>query len=337
MKAYAVHTPGGLDHLRLVDRPDPGEPGPGEIRVAIQGCSLNPHDLGVILGNIPSENGRVPLADGCGVVEAVGAGVTDFQPGDLAVSCFFPDWQTGRPVVGDFSRTPGDGMDGFAQDHVVRPATAFTRAPSGYDAVEAATITTAGLTAWRALVTEGALKAGDLVLLLGTGGVSIWALQIARMMGARVAITSSSDEKLERARELGAEFCINYAETPDWGRKARDWTGGEGFDHVVEVGGLATLAQSIEAVRLGGRIAMIGVLTGFSGEVPTAALMFRQARLQGLIVGSREDQIDFVRALDHAALRPVIDRRFSRDHLADACQLEISGGHFGKIGLEWGR
>jgi NADPH:quinone reductase-like Zn-dependent oxidoreductase len=335
MKAYALAAPGGLDRLRLVDRSEPGEPGPGEIRVVMRGLSINPHDLGVILGHIPAEDGRVPLADGCGVVDAVGPGVVEFRPGDLAVSCFFADWAAGRPTVGDFSRTPGDGMDGFAQDIVVRPAAAFTRAPSGYDAVEAASITTAGLTAWRSLVREGPLKAGDSVLLLGTGGVSIWALQIARLFGARVAITSSSDAKLERARGLGAEFCINYAEHPDWGKKALDWTGGEGFDHVLEVGGPRTLAHSIEAVRLGGRIAMIGVLTGFSGEVPTAALMFKQARLQGLIVGSREDQLDFIRALDAAAMRPVIDRRFDQDSLVDACRYAISGEHFGKIGIEW--
>lgn len=335
MKAYALAAPGGLDRLRLVERPDPGAPGPGEIRVAMRGLSINPHDLGVIMGRIPSADGRVPLADGCGVVEAVGEGVADFVPGDLAVSCFFADWATGRPPVGDFSRTPGDGIDGFAQDIMVRPAVAFTRAPTGYDAVEAASITTAGVTAWRALVREGHLKAGDTVLLLGTGGVSIWALQIARLFGARVAITSSSDAKLERARALGAEFCVNYAEHPEWGQKVLEWTGGEGFDHVLDVGGPGTLPQSITAVRLGGRIAMIGVLTGFAGEVPTAALMFRQARLQGLIVGSREDQLDMVRALDAGGLRPVIDRRFDRDGLVDACRHAQSGTHFGKIGIAW--
>jgi NADPH:quinone reductase-like Zn-dependent oxidoreductase len=335
MKSYTLASPGGLDRLCLVDRPDPGEPGPGEIRVVMRGLSINPHDLGVILGRIPTEDGRVPLADGCGEVEAVGSGVEEFRPGDLVVSCFFSDWSTGRPTIGDFSRTPGDGVHGFAQDIVVRPATAFTRAPLRYDAVEAATITTAGLTAWRSLVREGQLKAGDSVLLLGTGGVSIWGLQIARLFGARVAITSSSDAKLERARALGAEFCLNYAEHPDWGKKALDWTGGEGFDHVLDVGGPGTVAQSITAVRLGGRIAMIGVLTGFSGEVPTAALMFKQARLQGLIVGSREDQLDFIRALDAGALRPVIDRRFDRDGLVDACRYAVSGEHFGKIGIEW--
>ncbi len=335
MKAMTLRSPAGLDRLTMEDRVDPGQPGPGEIRVALHGSSLNFHDLGVVLGRMPTEDGRIPLADGAGVVESVGAGVTEFAPGDLVVSCFFPDWQDGTPTIGDFSRTPGDGIDGFAREHIVLPATAFTRAPSGYDAVEAATITTAGLTAWRALVVDGKLKAGDTVLLLGTGGVSIWALQLAKQMGATVAITSSSDEKLERARSLGADFLVNYRAQQDWGRVVRDWTGGRGVDHVVEVGGPGTLAQSIEAVRVGGHISLIGVLTGGAGDVPTAALMSKQARLQGLIVGSRREQQDFVRALEAGGIRPIVDRRFSLGELADAFRFEMSGEHFGKIGVEW--
>lgn len=335
MKAIALRSPAGLDRLLVEDRPDPGEPGAGEIRVALHGSSLNFHDLGVATGRMPAADGRIPLADGAGVVERVGAGVTEFAPGDRVVSCFFPDWQDGAPQAGDFRRTPGDGIDGFAQEYVVRPATAFTHAPRQFDAVEAATLTTAGLTAWRALVVDGQLKAGDVVLLLGTGGVSIWALQIAKLMGATVAITSSSGEKLERARQLGADFGVNYREQAEWGRAVRDWTGGRGVDHVVEVGGPGTLAQSIAAVRMGGHIALIGVLTGASGEVPTAALMARQARLQGLIVGSRRAQQDLVRALDASSIRPVVDRRFALDRLAEAFRLEMAGGHFGKIGIAW--
>lgn len=335
MKAIALRSPGGLDRLEMEDRPDPGEPGPGQIRVALHGSSLNFHDLGVATGRMPSADGRVPLADGGGVVEAVGAGVTEFTPGDPVVSCFFPDWQDGPPTVGNFARVPGDGIDGFAQEHAVLPATAVTRAPKSYDAVESATITTAGLTAWRALIVDGTLKPGDTVLLLGTGGVSIWALQIAKLTGAIVAITSSSDEKLERARGLGADFTLNYRTQENWGRAVRDWTGGRGVDHFVEVGGPGTLAQSIEAVRVGGHISLIGVLTGRAGEVPTAALMAKQARLQGLIVGSRREQQDFVRAIDAGALKPVVDRRFPLEQLAEAFRFEMSGGHFGKIGVEW--
>ena len=335
MKTMALRSPIGLDTLAAEERADPGDPGPGEIRVALHGSSLNYHDLGVATGRMASADGRIPLADGAGLVEAVGDGITDVAVGDMVVSCFFPDWQDGTPTVGDFSRTPGDGIDGFARDHVVLPASAFTRAPQGYDAVEAATITTAGLTAWRALVVDGKLKAGDTVLLLGTGGVSIWALQIAKLMGATVAITSSSGDKLDRARDLGADFTVNYRERQGWGAAVRDWTGGRGVDHVVEVGGPGTLAQSIEAVRVGGHISLIGVLTGASGDVPTAALMAKQARLQGLIVGSRREQQDFVRALDGSTIRPVIDRRFPLDRLADAFRYEMSAAHFGKIGIEW--
>lgn len=332
MKAMILDAPGGLDRLRPVDRPDPGAPGPGMIRVRLHATSLNYHDYGVVAGRMPTRDGRIPMADGAGIVEAVGEGVSDFAAGDPVVSCFFPDWQEGPPRIGDFSRVPGDGIDGYACEFVVAPATAFTRAPKGYDHAEAATITTAGLTAWRSLVVDGGLKAGDRVLVLGTGGVSIWALQIARMMGAEVAVTSSSDEKLDRARSLGAAHIINYRTHPEWGKLVHAWAG-EGVDHVIEVGGPGTLAQSIDAVRIGGHIGLIGVLTGFAGDVPTATLMSKQARLQGLIVGSRRMQMEFVRALDEAPFRPVIDRRFALDDLADAFRYQESGDHFGKIAV----
>ena len=334
MKAMILDAPGGLDRLRLVDRPDPGVPGPGMIRVRLHATSLNYHDYGIVSGNMPTQDSRVPMSDGAGIVEAIGEGVTDFDIGDAVVSCFFPEWHEGPARVGDFATVPGDGIDGYAREAVIAPATAFTRTPKGYDHAEAATITTAGLTAWRSLVVDGGLKAGDRVLVLGTGGVSIWALQIAKLMGASVAVTSSSDAKLEQARALGADYTVNYREQEQWGRPVHDWADG-GVDHVIEVGGPATLAQSIEAVRIGGHIGLIGVLTGVSGQVPTAALMAKQARLQGLIVGSRRMQRDFVRALDASDIRPVIDRRFALEELADAFRHQESGGHFGKIVATW--
>jgi NADPH:quinone reductase-like Zn-dependent oxidoreductase len=266
-------------------------------------------------------------------VEAVGPGVTELAPGDHVVSVFFPQWQDGPQGTGDFSSTPGNGVDGYAREVVVRPATWFTRSPRNYSDTEAATLTTAGLTAWRALVVDGGIKPGDTVLALGTGGVSIFALQIAKASGATVIITSSSDDKLQRARQLGADHTINYKAQPDWGKQVLELTGGHGADHVVEVGGPGTLPQSITAVAQGGHIALIGVLTGLSGIVPTAQLMGRNARIQGLIVGSRRHQQDFVRAIDATGLKPVVDRTFPLESIADAFSLEAAGGHFGKIGL----
>ncbi|GLQ50044.1 NAD(P)-dependent alcohol dehydrogenase [Dyella flava] len=336
MKAAVIRTPGGLDRIEIHDVADPGRPGPGQIRVALHATSLNFHDLLVANGGIPTVDGRIMMSDGAGMVEAVGDGVVEFKPGDHVVSCFFPQWQDGLPSgpVGVFTDTPGDGIDGFASHFSVRPATAFTRAPRGWSHAEAATITTAGLTAWRALVGDGQIKAGDTVLVLGTGGVSIAALQIAKMMGAAVIATSSSDEKLERARALGADHVINYRQVPDWGKRVQDLTGG-GVDHVVESGGPGTLAQSIASVRVGGHISLIGVLTGIQGDVPTVKLMAKQARLQGLMVGSRRQQQDYVAALEQSGVSPVLDRSFSLDQLADAFRYQSSGTHFGKIAVEW--
>lgn len=335
MKLASLANPGGLEQLSVADGPEPGEPGPGEIRVRIRASSLNFHDYSVVTGRIPTDDGRIPMSDGAGVVEAVGANVSDFQVGDHVVSTFFPRWLDGEAAIADFSTTPGDGVDGYARELVVAPAQAFTLAPAGFSHGEAATLTTAGLTAWRALVVNGGLKAGDTVLTLGTGGVSIFAVQFARMMGARVIATSSSDEKLQRLRDLGAEETINYKTTPAWGQKVQELTGGRGVDHVIEVGGPGTLPESIDAVRIGGHISLIGVLTGRAGDVPTAKLMAKQARLQGLIVGSRTQQQDMVRAIEVNGLRPVVDRTFPLEDIAEAFRYEEAGKHFGKICLEF--
>ena len=335
MKAIALRTPGGLGRLTVIDLADPGPPARGEIRVRLHACSLNYHDYGVVSREGWSVDGRIPMSDGAGVVEAVGDGVAEFAPGDHVVSCFFPTWHDGPAKIGDFATVPGDGVDGYAREAVTAPATHFTRAPRGFSHAEAATLTTAGLTAWRALVVEGGLKAGDTVLVLGTGGVSIFALQFAKLMGATVVATSSSDGKLERARAMGADHTINYRTHADWGAQVRDWTGGRGVDHVIEVGGPGTLPQSIKAVRVGGHIALIGVLTGRGGEVPTGALMAKQARLQGLIVGSRREQADMVRAIEATGFRSSIDRSFGLAEIADAFRYQESGAHFGKICLEF--
>ncbi|WP_439893414.1 zinc-dependent alcohol dehydrogenase family protein (plasmid) [Ralstonia sp. 25C] len=333
MKAITLRQPAGLDHLQRVDLPDPGQPRAGEIRVRIHASSLNFHDLGVVLGRMPTADGRIPMSDGAGIVEAVGEGVDEFAVGDSVVSTFFPTWLDGGATLSDFQTVPGDGVDGYACEYVVRPAQWFTHAPRGYTHAEAATLTTAGLTAWRALVVDARIKAGDTVLVLGTGGVSIFALQFAKLMGASVIATSSSDEKLERVRALGADHTINYRRDADWAAKVLEVTQGRGVDQVIEVGGPDTLAQSIRACRTGGHIALIGVLTGIEGALPTVELMRRHQTLQGLIVGSRRHQQDMVRAIEATGMKPVIDQTFPLDEIAQAFAHQAAGKHFGKLCL----
>lgn len=335
MQVVNLRAPAGLDQLTLNDVDEPGEPGAGEIRVRLHASSLNFHDYLVASGKSPTDDNRIPMSDGAGIVDAIGQGVEEFAVGDAVVSTFFPQWLEGPARVSDFKTVPGDGIDGYAREQVVRPSHYFTHAPKGYTHAEAATLTTAGLTAWRALIVDGGLKAGDTVLTLGTGGVSIFAIQIAKAMGARVIATSSSDDKLKRLRELGADETLNYRQEPEWGKRVKALTDGEGADHVIEVGGPGTLPQSIEAVATAGHISLIGVLTGVGGDIPTAKLMAKQARLQGLIVGSRRDQIEMIRALETTGLKPVIDRSFALAELADAFRHQESGKHFGKICLEF--
>ncbi|MCC3253351.1 NAD(P)-dependent alcohol dehydrogenase [Xanthomonas campestris pv. campestris] len=335
MRGIRLQQPAGLASLTSVELPDPGQPAAGQIRVRLHASSLNFHDLGIVSGQMPTADGRIPMSDGAGVVEAVGEAVSDFAVGDHVVSTFFPQWLDGEPLHAGFATTPGDGVDGYARSAVVAAAQAFTHAPRGYSHAEAATLTTAGVTAWRALVVNGRIKAGDTVLVLGTGGVSIFALQFAKAMGATVIVTSSSDQKLETARTLGADHCINYRQHTEWAAQVLEITNGRGVDHVVEVGGPGTLAQSIKAARVGGHIALIGVLTGAAGPVPTAEMMGRQQRLQGLVVGSRRHQQELVRALDGLPLRPVIDRSFALEDIAEAFALQHAGGHLGKIVLEF--
>ncbi|CAN5495944.1 NAD(P)-dependent alcohol dehydrogenase [soil metagenome] len=331
MKAIKVTGTGNLDDLRIVELPEPKAPGPGEIRVRIHASSLNYHDYGVVSRNDPGKAGRIPMSDGAGIVEAIGTGVTEFAAGDAVVSTFFPLWFDGGATHGDFATVPGDGVDGYAREIVVQPASYFTHAPKDFSYAEAATLTTAGLTAWRALIGDGHLKAGDTVLTLGTGGVSIFALQFAKAMGARIIVTSSSDEKLERVKAMGADHTVNYRSDPQWGEAVKRWTGGRGADHVIELGGPGTLAQSIAAVRVGGHISLIGTVTGRAGEVPTAAMMIKQVRLQGLIVGSRRQQQEMVAGLETSGIKPVIDRSFALADLGAAFAYEKSAKHLGKI------
>lgn len=332
--AVRVGSPASLDTLLPATADDPGQPGPGEIRVKLQASSLNYHDFAVVCGMIPAEAGRIPLSDGAGVVEAVGPGVTQFKPGDLVVSTFFPDWLDGTPPSSAFTRVPGDGIDGYARAAVVTPEHWFTPVPHGYSAAEAATLTCAGLTAWRALFVDNAIRPGSTVLVQGSGGVSVFALQFAKAAGARVIATSSSDTKLDRLKALGADALINYKDTPAWGMKAMELTGGSGVDCVVEIGGSGTLDQSMLATRVGGHVALIGVLAGFAGPVQTALLMAKNLRVQGLTVGSRKQQLDMIAGINQNGIKPVISDHFPLASLADGFRHQAANAHFGKIVID---
>jgi NADPH:quinone reductase-like Zn-dependent oxidoreductase len=325
----------GLDRLRPVTLPDPGAPGPGEMRVRLHATSLNFHDLGVANGRIPTVEGRIPMADGAGVVEEVGSNVTEFYPGDHVISTFFPDWHTGPCTTVGFGSVPGDGIDGYARQVVLAPPTFFTRAPAGYSYAEAATITTAAVTAWRALVLDARLQRDQTVLVLGTGGVSIFALQIALALGANVIVTSSSRSKLERARRLGATHTVNYLERPDWANAVLELTDGTGVDCVVEVGGVGTIAESVQAVALGGFVSIIGGLTGFTAPFDLRSVVLKQVRMQGLVVGSREHQQRCVGMFEEVKIAPVIDRTFALEDLRAAFEYQGAGAHFGKVCVEW--
>ena len=330
MKVAAIQKPGGLDKILIQERPDPVA-GPGEILVRVKASSLNFHDLAVATGMIPNVDGRIPMSDGAGEVVALGAGVTQFQVGDTVLSLFFPNWQNGDPDLKNLIGVPGDHIDGFAAELVAMPASAFTRAPANYSMEEAATLPCAALTAWRALMVEARIKPGDWVLTQGTGGVSIFALQFAKAAGARVIATSSSPAKLAKLKELGADHVINYKETPKWGAMAKQLTGGRGVDEVVEIGGAGTLGQSIAACKVSGHISLIGVLTGVSGEVPTAQLFSANITLKGITVGSRQAQEDMISAIETHNIKPLISDRFPLDQLKAAFELQVAQKHFGKI------
>ena len=333
MKVAALKSPGGLDKIVIEDRPQPVA-GPGQILVRVRASSLNFHDFAVVAGMIRTPDGRIPMSDGAGEVVAVGEGVTRFQVGDPVLSTFFPNWPAGGPKLERLIGVPGDNADGFAAEYVAMPATAFTRIPKGWTMAQAATLPCAALTAWRALMVEARIRPGDVVLTQGTGGVSIFALQLAKAAGATVISTSSSPDKLARLKDLGADHLINYKEDANWGQTAAALSGG-GVDAVVEIGGPGTMGQSIQACRIGGHISLIGVLTGISGDIPTAMAMSRNVMIQGITVGSRQDQEDMIDAIEANGILPVIDSTFPLDQIAAAFAHQISQKHFGKICLEF--
>ena len=331
MHAIRLRHPAGLDNLRL-EPIGPRAPGPGEVQVRVHAASLNFRDLLVVKGVFPTLDGLIPLSDGAGEVVAVGEGVTGLAAGDRVVSTFHPKWRDGHIERSELDNAPGGPADGFAAGLVTRPAASFTRAPANLDHIEAATLTCAGVTAWRALITDGQVRPGASVLVLGSGGVSLFALQFAKLAGATVIATSSTPEKGVRLRELGADHVIDYRETPQWADAVRDLTGGIGVDHVIEVGGPHTIGQSFAAARTAGHIAVIGAVGGFEIDtMPFAIVQAKRLRLQAVTVGSRADQLAMIRAIETHDLRPVVDSIHPLADLAQAFRQLESGGHFGKV------
>lgn len=334
MKVIACQNPGGLDKLDIIERPSP-TPGPGEVLVRWHATSLNYHDYLVAIGAIPVPAGRIPMSDGAGEVIAVGEGVTQWQEGDKVMSMFFPNWVEGKPTFAKTRAIMGETVDGCIAEEAVIAATALTAIPEGYSYAEAATLPCAGLTAWRGLMVEGGLQAGDTVLIEGSGGMSILALQLAKAAGATIFATTSNPAKAERLKEMGAVAVVNYKEDSRWGKTINKLSGG-GVDHVLDVGGGSTMKQSIEAVGVGGHIASIGILGGGrSGEITFPKLFFKHIRMTGLAVGSNLMQQKMVRAINVSGMKPIIDKSFAFDQLAAAFTYQDSGQQFGKIVLEY--
>lgn len=332
MRAYEIRGGFGLANLTLGERPDP-TPGPGQVLLRIKAVSINYRDVLMVRGsyNPRQKLPLVPLSDAVAEVAAVGAGVRRVAVGDRVMPIFAQGWLAGEPTREKLATTLGGPLDGTLCEQMVVHEDGLVPVPAHLGDEEAASLPCAALTAWSALVTYGRIRAGDTVLTLGTGGVSIFALQFARLHGARVIVTSSSDAKLARAMELGAAHGVNYATNPAWGKEARALTGGAGVDHVIEVGGVGTLEQSIRAVRPGGTINLIGVLAGYEHPVNLTPVLMQNLRIQGVIVGDREGFEAMNRALAQHALRPVIDRVFPFEQAREAFEYAAAGKQLGKV------
>ena len=334
MNAWEIQTDGGIDALVPVTRDIP-VPGNHDIVVRVGAVSLNYRDLLHVLGVVDQDRWPlVPCSDGAGEIVAVGPAVTRFKVGDQVAGTFFQRWTAGRINAEVMESALGGREQGMLAEHVCLHEAGAVHVPAGWTSAQAATLPCAALTAWHALVAKGRIMAGETVLVLGTGGVSLFALQIAKMHGARVILTSSSDAKLERARALGADETINYRDVPAWDEAVLELTAGRGVDHVVEVGGSGTLAKSINATAFGGHVWLIGVLTGFENTVDPMPVLFKSVDVQGIYVGSREMFENMNAAFAANGLEPVIDRRFPLAEARAAFHCMQAAGHFGKIVIE---
>ena len=339
MKVMQIQDEWGPENIKLAKRPDP-EPGLGEIVIDMKATAINPRDLILARRGYGRHSGElplIPLADGAGYVSALGEGATKYQIGDMVCPIYNRNWLTGTSDVSHAGGSHGGPIDGTQCEKMLISESAVIRAPSYMAPKQAATLTVAALTSWNALVEQGHTKAGNIILLQGTGGVSLFALQFAKMLGAEVILISSSNEKLARAKELGADHLINYRDNPDWHRSAIEITNGRGVDHIVEIGGTGTLDRSIKAVRPSGTLSLIGVLAGIVGEVNLGRIVTQNIRLQGVTVGSRQMFENMVRALEMNQIAPVIDETatFAFEDVGQALAALPNGKHFGKVVCEF--
>jgi len=336
MRALQLTDGVGLEHLQVVEAPDP-KPGPSEVLVRMRAVSLNYRDLLMVNGIYGRETPLplTPFSDGCGVVEAVGSEVTRFKLGDRVATMFFQSWIAGKPTPEGLASALGIPIPGAGRELAAFHEDGLSRVPDFLTDQQVATLPCAALTAWRALFEDARLQPGDTVLLQGTGGVSIFGLQFAKAAGYRTIITSSNDDKLERARSLGADHGINYKQTPEWGRAARQLTGGRGVEFVMEVGGAGTLTQSLRAIGLGGHIAIIGVLGGAAEPLQIGSMIGTGAKLQGVMVGSRVMFEAMCRAIETHRIEPVVDKIYPFTEAVGAFEAMRAGQHFGKIVLSF--
>ncbi|WP_394820922.1 NAD(P)-dependent alcohol dehydrogenase [Pendulispora albinea] len=330
MKAYVVQPKSGIDGLTLIDRATPAL-GPTDVRVRVHAVSLNYRDLIIARGVTNLAKPIVPVSDGAGEVVDVGSAVTRWKKGDRVVASFFPTWQSGLLSDAHHAAALGGGQDGMLAEEVVLPESAWLAVPEHLSFDEAATLPCAGVTAHNALFESASLRPGDTVLVQGTGGVSIFALQLAKAAGATVVLTSQSAEKRERGKQLGADHVIDYKADPTWGESAFAWTGGRGVDIAVEVGGPGTFNQSVASLRYGGTVSLIGVLTGMGGEINTSAIFRKALRVAGIYVGSVDMFETFNRALSASRIKPIIDRVYAFDQAKQAYEHLASAKHFGKV------
>jgi NADPH:quinone reductase-like Zn-dependent oxidoreductase len=333
MRAYQLPKGGaGIEALIRVDLPEP-KPQYRQVLVKVAACSLNFRDLGIVRGTyrMPVRDKIIPLSDGAGEVVGIGAGVTRVKVGDKVASCFFQRWSGGEPSQQVQASALGGGIDGMLTEYAVLEEDGVVKIPAHLSVEEGATLPCAALTAWHAMIRHAGLIAGQTVLLQGTGGVSVFGLQLAHAMGIAAIITSSSDDKLTRAKALGATHTINYKTTPDWEKAALELTGGRGVDHVVEVGGAGTLARSFGAIRTGGKISMIGGLSGAATELNPGLILAKRANVQGISVGSTQMFEAMNDAIAVNGIKPVIDKVFGFDDVHAAYKHMAAGAHFGKI------